>query len=303
MKPRIVAIGNANVDVTCFVTHIPEPDGDVFAESFHMGAGGSASNFAVASRKLGAEAYIVAVLGKDVLSEIYLSSLVRSGVNTDGLIRTADLPTGIVLILHEKGAQRRMITFRGANALLNEENLRKKEGLLKSCDLIHVTSVMRTSFKAVLQIVTGISWDPGIKIIHEMGTDVLKHLRYVRRLFVNQKEAQLITGESDPVRAARLLSKFSEEVVIKLGSRGAIACSGGKIFRERAFEVEVLDTTGAGDAFAAAYSISRLRGYDVKRSLVHANAVAALKITKIGAQEGVPSWDEVIDFLKRWNYG
>ncbi len=302
MRPQVVAVGNANVDITCFVTRIPEPDADVFAENFHVGAGGSAANFAVASKRLGAEAYVVAVLGRDLLSEIYLRSLRRSGVNTDGLIR-ADLPTGIVLILHEKGAQRRMITFRGANALLNEENLRKKENLLKSCDLVHVTSVMRTSLEAVLRIVKGISWDPGIKIIHEVGTDILRYLKDVRRLFVNLREAQLMTGESDPVRAAKFLARFSEEVVVKLGSQGAIACSKGKIFKERAFEVEVLDTTGAGDAFAAAYSISRLRGRDVREALVHANAVAALKITRIGAQEGLPSWDEVMDFLRRWNRG
>jgi len=286
---RVTAIGNANIDITLFLDEIPGYDEDVLAEDVVIGPGGSASNFAAASSHLGAETFLIACVGDDLFGDMFLNAMRAHNVSTEWMRRVDGERTGTVVVIQERGRQRRMVTMRGANSRLMAMDFSEFLPLLRSSDVVHVSSVDEEVVSRVLQVYSGISWDPGIKTVRKMGKRVKEYLPRVKRIFMNVREAELVFDEEEMKRASEKL-----DVILKMGSRGARAYIEGRIYEQRAVEARAVDTTGAGDVFDAAYTIAVLRGADVDSALKIANAAASIKITKKGTQSGLPSWEEAV---------
>lgn len=287
---RVTAIGNANIDITLFLDEMPGYDEDVFAEEIIFGPGGSASNFAAASSHLGAESFLIACVGDDLFGEVFLNGMKIHNVSTEWIKRVKGERTGTVVVIQERGKQRRMITMRGANSMLEMLDFSEFLPLLRSSDVVHVSSVNEEVVSRVLQAYKRISWDPGIKIIKKIGKGVKNYLPGVKRLFMNIREAELVFREEE-------IKRISEdvEVILKMGEKGARAYVKGELYEQRAVNARAVDTTGAGDVFDAAYTVAVLKGMDVDSSLKIANAAASIKITKKGTQSGLPSWEEAIN--------
>ncbi len=299
MIPLIASVGNANVDVTLTLDSIPGPDEEVISRGTLVSAGGSASNFAIACSRLGWPAAAAAVVGRDPLGDFYLSALREAGVLTNLVFRDPDLPTGLVIVMNEPGEQRRMILSPGANLRLGKDLISSISRELGMSEVVHVATGKFENALAVAELVEGpvSSWDPGFRVLSEAGRMALDLLPEYDRIFVNLKEARLLSGCSGPRDCLSSLVGPSE-VIIKLGEFGAMASIEGEVYESPGYAVEVVDTTGAGDVFDAAYTVARLRGEDPGPALDLANACAALSIGTPGASRGIPTWDEAVRYAE-----
>jgi sugar/nucleoside kinase (ribokinase family) len=114
-----------------------------------------------------------------------------------------------------------------------------------------------------------------------------------------EEHAYAVTHTNDPLKAVEKLSKDGYRTVgITLGSKGSIFKTEGKIVRQEAFKVKVVDTTGAGDVFHGAFAYGIVQGWDVQKTAEFASAVSALKCTKLGGRAGIPTLEEALTFIK-----
>ena len=291
----VLSVGHANVDLTLFVREIPAPDSDVRALATMIGSGGAASNFAIALSRMGEEVAVLAIVGDDLLGELYMRSMREAGVDVSHVKVVRGEITGLVTVINEVGKQRRMISTPGANARMTPDFIEEKREVIESAELVHVASLEVENAEAVARIRKDLSWDPGVKIAR-LGAERLREVfSSTRRLFVSRVEARVLTGEEDPRSAAEILSSMGpEEVVIKLGREGAASLISGEFMVVEALRPMVVDTTGAGDVFDAAYTVARRRGYSPESSLKLANSAAAIKLSRPGTTRGIPNWDEVV---------
>jgi sugar/nucleoside kinase (ribokinase family) len=119
-------------------------------------------------------------------------------------------------------------------------------------------------------------------------------------LFVNEEESRMLTGISDVLESAKVLNKAgARTIVVKLGAKGCMVLSNGEVFSAPAFEIDVLDTTGAGDCFAGGYLAAIQRGLSPKEAARVGNAVGALSVRRVGAVAGLLSWEETQEWMDR----
>ncbi len=291
---KFLAIGNANIDVSVFVDRIPDQDEAVDALAATMSAGGSASNFALAAARLGMDVSVIASVGDDSLGKIYLRTLEEGGVDTSQVKVAEGRRTGLVVILNVSGESRRMIESLGANEELSPMDIMNKGDLVRAADEVHMASVRIPIARAVLEVREGISWDPGLRILSKNRDDVWKLLPRVGKIFLNLKESELLSKEKDPREAAKKIAKEGpDEILIKMGPKGSLAWMEGEFYFVKAIPVNVVDTTGAGDVFAAAYLTARAKGFPPRKAIRLASAAAALTISRPGTAYGLPVWDEI----------
>lgn len=292
---RIVAVGNANVDLLVYVNELPEAGGRIEAKAFEKRPGGAASNFAVAVAKLGAKSAFLGCVGRDVDGDWLLRELEGAGVDVSCVERVSE-PTGVAFIFVDAKGERTMIVYRGANALLLQ--YLKGRGLPPS-DWVHAASVPPEvaveAFEAAKMMGARTSYDPGSTYVRSGWERLKEALKKVDVLFLNESEASALAcsagGGLEEVR------NLVQTVVVKRGSRGSMVWAGGTLFEAEAFKVDAVDTTGAGDVYDAAFVLATLWGFDCGDALTFANACAAVKVTRKGAQSG-PTLAEVSEFLR-----
>ncbi|MEM3831163.1 MAG: carbohydrate kinase family protein [Sulfolobales archaeon] len=295
----VVTVGHALVDIRIRVNSFPQPDQESTVLEQRWSAGGSAVNVAIGVKRLGLRSSIIAKVGFDNFGRIIVDELLREGVDTRGLRVSWDR-TGFTIVAINSSGEIVMYGFKGAAEELEPEDL--DEEVISRSKYMHIASLrIDTSLKAMSlarKYDVKISWDPG-RVLARRGLEELRRiLENTDIIMLTSAEAYYITGERDYERAAEILRSIGPQiVVIKLGAEGVYAVY--KDLRERvpAFRVDkVVDTTGAGDAFASGFLTALIRGFDLKRALLYANATAALKIRKLGSYE-VPSHNEVLNIL------
>ncbi len=297
---RIVAVGNANVDITVFLSEIPGPDEDVDADSVSLGVGGSASNFASTCALLGEKTSIVAVVGDDPLGSFYLEEMAQRGVDTRLIELRADSKTGFVIILNVAESQRRMIRYRGANLLLADDVLSERGEPLRSAEVVHTSSVRPAVVRTLIEMGLRLSWDPGWTAVSRYRGEVLELMEtgQILRAFLNEKELRVLTRLDDLREGAASIHEMGvEEVVVKRGEAGSAALAFRTWYEAPALRVRAVDTTGAGDVFDGAYTVARLRGLNLGEALRAANFAAGKTVEVPGAVKGLPSWSEIRSFL------
>lgn len=299
MSLEVVAVGRANIDVLLKVERLPAKNEHLMCQQGHVSFGGSAANFAAQSARLGVKTGLVCCVGDDVYGQLYLRELSRIGVDTDSILVLADQPTGVFVIATAPNDERIIMVEPGANRFLEKHVL--EEDYLARARTIHVAGGLPMTISKAAEIATTegmvLSLDPG-KTAETI--DYFSVLRHTDLLFVNEHELREYFKVEPTESEVRGLAKtFPGVVIVKMGSEGAIASDGFEFCTSRAFDVPVADTTGAGDAFAAGFLTSWTRLEKIEQALHMANAVAALKITKIGAQNGQPTLDEVAKLLNK----
>jgi ribokinase len=296
---EVVAVGRANVDVLLRVDKLPQKNEHLICQQGHVSFGGSAANFAAQSARLGVKTGLVCCVGDDLYGQMYLRELAQIGVDTSSILVLEDKPTGVFVIATASNDERIVMVDPGANRFLEKHVL--EEEYLAKARTIHVAGglPMTTSKAAEIATTEGLllSLDPGKTA---EAIDYFGILRRTDLLFVNEHELREYFKVEPTESAVRGLAKtFPGVVIVKMGSEGAIATDGFEFCSSQAFDVPVADTTGAGDAFAAGFLTAWTRLEKIEQALHMANAVAALKITKIGAQNGQPSLEEVARLLNK----
>ncbi|MGH8793065.1 MAG: carbohydrate kinase family protein, partial [Stackebrandtia sp.] len=271
MSGRLLVVGDVVTDVVAAPEGPLNPGTDVSAR-IRMRPGGSGANTAAWAARRGAETSLLARVGADGV-EWHSSSLSRAGVRPR--LRVADdHATAVLVALLDSHGERTMITDRGAGATLCLDDW--DEELLDSADLVHLSGYIwfappgrllaATILDAAARRGVPASVDPASTgFLTEYGPDQFsRDARSAALLLPNLDEARLLSGAEDPKSAARALSLRHGAAAVTLGDGGAIAARLGEIVAEvPAVDVEVVDTVGAGDAFAGGFLAARLAGADL----------------------------------------
>jgi ribokinase len=296
---EIVAIGRINVDIDMKVDKLPKVNEHVICETGRIAYGGSAANFATQSARLGAKTMLVSCVGDDEYGQLAVKEIAKTGVDTSCILVLEKHPTGIFVHTHDSKGERIVVAEPGANRFL-EKRVFEEENLLDA-QVVHVAGSFPMLTDRVTDLTTSngmiLSLDPG-----RAGLDLEydKILKRTDLLFLNQEELKDYFKINPSESALRAFAKtFPGIVVLKMGEKGSIATDGFEYCTSEVFEVPVIDTLGAGDAFAAGFVTAWMRSERIEQALNVANAVAALTITKTGAQNGQPTLDEAARLLRR----
>ena len=305
-SPETISLGDTSVDLIASVSQYPRWGGDSENSVLQRHPGGSATNFAVAMARLGISAGLISKVGSDETGEFLRDGLRREDVDVSHLKQEIGA-TGTIFVIVDKSAQRTMLSFRGVNVKLLPEEIPRE--YIAGSRLLHVSgySLIRapqcdaalTAIKYAKEANVRISLDPS-PLVHLAERKVLAEtLELVDVLLPNEAEAKYLSRKKNIRDAGRtLLEKGASIVAIKLGAKSCLVMSEHEEFRVPAFNVETIDTTGAGDAFNAGFSAGYLEGWDLKRSVDFANAAAALKTMKCGARNGLPRIGELEAFTQ-----
>jgi ribokinase len=297
----VIGMGALLLDRTASIDYFPKVDGETFVRSLEVRPGGSAANFAVACQRLGIKSGFVGMVGDDLEGNYLIEDLKKEGVDIAGVVSTKAYPTGQVYIALDREGKRMMFAYSGAANALSEEDINAKyiasSQFLHIADLKNVKPLIAAAKKAQ-DAETKVSLNPG-ELITVQGYDEIKDLLSNVDIFVSSRNEvnQVFRTENLEYAIRKVLKSGPEIAVITLGSEGCIAADSWEaLHRIAAFKTEVVDTTGAGDAFCAGLITMLVEGKGVIEAARFANAVAALKITKLGARS-LPTRKEVEEFL------
>jgi ribokinase len=294
---KIAVAGNINADITCWLSRPPLPGETLLAEEFELGPGGKAANAAVALARLGAQLLLIGSVGEDPLGSLVLAALEREGVASDGVVRHADALTGVASVFVAAHGENAIVTHLGANLSMSARELPDLEG----CGALLMTLGLP---RGVLLALAARARAAGARIVLDAtplrGLPLPAELLAVDVLSANRVEAEQLIGraieslDGDDVRSAcaELCALGAESAVLKLGKAGAVWMEGSRQGHVAAPEVEVVDPTGAGDAFMAALTLRLVAGMSLPAAVEFACLVGALSTTGRGAQGG---WTTLAD--------
>jgi ribokinase len=278
---RVICAGHVNWDVTLQVDRLPDPDGEACIADQYQSGGGSASNVAVALAGLAASPLLLGSVGRDEYGWLARRELDSAGVET-ALVET-DGETAVKYLVVDDAGELMMFGNDGANEAYAASDL--SSGQLSAADHLHLTSqrpetaaeLARAADEAGLTV----SFDPGRRLAHRAYDETVHRSDL---LFCNEREATLLREDG--------LADAVSTLVIKQGSGGATAFDGDREVSHPGFAVDPVDTTGAGDAFAAGFLVARADGDAIERALAVGNACGALAARTPGARVQV-EWRDV----------
>ncbi len=294
--PSVAVFGNVTLDVICFpVNDVPRYESIAFERAV-ISPGGCASNTAIGLAALGVPTLLVARVGDDEAGEMAQRYWQRAGVETRFVRRVADVGTAVSVGLVDREFQPRFVHTPGANAGLTVDDLDLPTLAEAGVRWLHVAG-----YFVLPGLLDGRLAD-ALAQAHSLGMrtslDVVRNIRMddpqARAVFWsclphldvwmgNAHEAQRLTGTEDPVAAAQALRAGGVRLVlVKLGAAGCRAEGEGFQGVVPAPRVDVVDTTGAGDAFAAGFIAATLRGADVEAACRAGNEAGARVVGRLG---------------------
>ncbi|MFL6208631.1 MAG: carbohydrate kinase family protein [Pyrinomonadaceae bacterium] len=298
-------IGELNIDmIATGLTEAPQMGGEILATDFQLALGSASAIFACGVAKLGHPVTFISQVGDDYFGKYCLAALRAAGVSTKNVSVEAKLKTGVSVALSTR-RDRALVTHPGAIATLRYEQLRLSR--LRGQSHLHMTSyflqhALRPSFAQIFRQVRRLglttSFDPNSDPARLWGDEIKEVLEQTDVLFLNESEALQITRTRRVRSALKLLGRTVPCVVIKLGPKGSIAIKDDEIVSARGFKVEALDTTGAGDSFAAGFVSAYLAGAPLTRCLQVGNACGALSTLKAGGTNGQPDIQGLKKFMR-----
>lgn len=303
-RPRIVVIGSSNMDLVVKSPRIPSVGETILGGDFLMIPGGKGANQAVAAAKLGADVCFVARLGDDLFGRQSLSNFVQEGVDTTYVVSTGEAPSGVALITVDAAGNNVIVVAPGANQLLSPEDVGKARSsiALSGAVVAQLEVPLETvEFAGRLANESGVTFVLDPAPAQKLSAEFLKT---VDVLTPNETEAQILTGlevtDEDSARAAAgsLLESGVKAVILTMGEKGFLLATNEAAEFVPAIEVDAVDATAAGDAFSGSLAVKLAEGKTLRDAAVFANHVAALSVTRMGAQSSMPTAAEVGSFIK-----
>ncbi len=297
----VVGIGNANIDIIMSVPHQAANDEKVLVNDLKELPGGGAANFIVGVTRQGHKGGFIGYVGNDFRGTVFKESLKKEGVDISHLKQSDKYSTGLALIINGLDGTHVLYSYRGANSLLSENDL--DFGYIRDSKVFHLSSIKPSLLIAAAEVRskvdTKLSVDPGRNIAKVNVKEYQKYLQEIDILFMNKLEFSAFTGlELTKEHVVKIAKKFSLVLSVQNGAKGSIISDGKRVWKIDAFDVKVVDTTGAGDAYSAGFISGYLRGFDIKTCGILGTATAAIKIQKLGGREGLPTLSELSNFLE-----
>ncbi len=293
-------VGSVNMDLVVRCSRFPAPGETLIGQSLRQIPGGKGANQAVAAARLGADVALVGRVGSDGFGQTLLAGLVSESINVEHVLISPEVSSGLAVISVDDCGQNCITVVPGANGCVTAADVVAAETVIADSDAVliqfeipgpAVVQTMELARKYSVRIVL----DPA-----PARSDVTDELLQADVLCPNETEAELLTGlkiESiDDALAAceRLRDRGARLSIVTLGSNGVVFCDGEQKARfVPPFSVNAVDTTAAGDAFAAALSVALADGRSPSDAIRFASAAGALATTRHGAQPAMPRRDDV----------
>ncbi len=277
-------------------------------EDVVLAPGGNSINTAIALARLGVSVRVAAAIGDDRFGQFLRDRVRAEGIDDEGLVTLPGAKTSTSIVLVEATGERRFLHLRGVSAFFSGQNL--DWGHVEGSRIFHYASAFaipafdETSLAPALRRARelgcltsmNICWDVRGRWL-KMVQPALAHTDFI---FPNREEGRQLTGESEPAAiAARLRGWGVKTVVVKLGAAGCYVESPQGSFTAPGFAVQPVDTTGAGDCFAAGFLAAICRGQSLPLCARYANAIGALATLGLGGADSAPTIGQLEDFLRQ----
>lgn len=300
---KICVLGSINVDLVAKTPRFPVPGETIIGSGFNTFPGGKGANQAVAVGRMGAFVYMLGMVGKDEFGAKMMIALESAGVKT-GAVEFADAATGVACIQINAEGQNSIVVCPGANAKVDRAYVDRWLSLIADCDIlllqleIPVDTVCYAIGKAFAMGKT-IILDPAPA--QSLPVEVLKQVTIITP---NELELLILSGrrefaQQDVLKGCKALAEMGCRTILnKAGKNGTYRFEDGVFTRYPTYEVHVLDTTAAGDAFNAGLACALSRNKQLSDAISIANAAGSLATTQIGAQSAMPTWAECKAFME-----
>lgn len=316
---KIIGMGNALVDVLVRIDddslleklHLPKGSMQLIQEDIlseirkytsgmkiHRSTGGSAGNTVCALAALGANPGFIGKVGQDETGAFFGDTLRQRGVNA--LLATCDLPSGIASTFISTDGERTFGTYLGAAATLRAEDLSRK--MFAGYNYLYIEGYLLQDHDLMLRAVQ-LAKEEGLQVCLDMASynvveaerDFFDQLivKYVDIVFANESEALAYTGKAPHEALEEIASKCSIAVV-KTGKEGSLVKKGAEVIQLLSCPVDnVLDTTGAGDFYAAGFMYGLTCGYSLEKCVQISTILATAVIQEVGTTLPAKKWDEI----------
>lgn len=286
-KPKITIIGSINMDLVTITDEVAMQGETVHGKDFQTLYGGKGANQAIAAARLGADVYMIGKVGDDDFGRGMLENFEAHGVDTGGIGIEKDTPSGIAnIIVSDK--DNRIIIISGANGKVDRAHVDRSVEIIRESDIVLV------QFEIPMETV-----EHAIDICRRENVPIIINPAPVTELEDAYFEASAYITPNEHERAKLFkmrddgLPGHHEKLITTQGPKGASYFKNGKEITLPPKSVEVVDTTGAGDTFNAAFAVAIAEGKDIETAINFANAAAGIAVGKIGAQNGMPKREEL----------
>ena len=298
---NICVIGSLNMDLVVNVDTMPKPGQTIIGSNFKEVPGGKGANQAVAMARLNGNVSMIGKVGEDGFGQTLINSLKNDKVDTT-YIQTSKGATGVALITVDKNAQNSIVVSPGANFEVKEDDIDNNIEAIKISDIVvlQLETPLNTIKYALnkakeLNKYTILNPAPAVKLDDEI-------IKNVDLLTPNETELEIISGvsietEEDIQKAAQIMiEKGVKELIVTLGSKGSLYINKEKSMFKKAYKVEAVDTTAAGDSYTGALAVALSQDKNIEDAMDFASKVGALSVLKEGAQSSLPTLEDVKNF-------
>ena len=301
---RALVIGSLNMDMTVKVEELPKLGETIFGDDFYESCGGKGANQAVAISKLGMETEMIGMVGKDSQGEKLIQNLNKYGIKLDNIIKSDDL-TGRAIITVDKKGDNNIIVIPGSNFKITKEYIQEKQDVIASSDVVILQNeipfeTVEFSLLKAKELGKITIFNPAPA--RQLSEKIFKNTDY---LILNETEMEEIfgIGINDKVYIGRIFHKKKEcgirNIILTLGDNGSVLFSeDDNIKKYDAYEVKAVDTTAAGDSFIGAFTMKICETGDADKAIKYATAVSAIVVTRQGAQDSIPTREEIEKFIE-----
>lgn len=292
----ILCLGITVLDRVQRVESLPTTGGKFVAKDYFEVGGGPAATAAVAVARMGHDVDFIGRVGSDGIADTMLSELAGYGVNVDKCVHIADASSAFSAVLVDDEGERMIINYQ-------DKSLSRDIAPLKTLD-----------FSDYQTVLTDVRWPEGAKFALEqakkhgipsvldadLSPDPITELvELADHIAFSEPGLEKFTGTSDPIEGLKLAQKQTKgKVYVTVGSKGCYWLEEGELKHQIGVKVDVVDTTGAGDVFHGAFAVAVCESMPAREAITFSNTVAALKCTKLGGREGIPTRTEVNDKLQ-----
>lgn len=289
-------MGLNSVDFLCVVPEFPAPDSKMEMLQFSKQGGGQVATAMVALSRWGVRTKYIGKVGEDELGQFSLHSIRQEGVDVSSVIMEPHATNQFATIIVDGASGERTILWNRDERLMYRQGELKKEEIC-SGRLLHLDG---HDVHAAIQSATwakeeGIPTVVDLDKVEPLTPELIKKIDFV---ITSSRFPTFFTGMSDPEKALVEMQRHSSGFICTtLGREGAMALIDRKILHLKGFEVNAVDTTGAGDVFHAGFIYGLLQNWEVSDILRFANGAAALKCRELGGRNGIPTLEKIQKFL------
>ena len=291
-RPRLTVLGSLNMDISVTVPRLPAPGATVLGSAAVFTPGGKGANQAVAAARLGADVRMTGCVGGDDFGRRLLAALREAGVDAAGVRVVDDVPTGLAMISVDRAGENLITVAPGANHEVGAADAATSVGAPYDA-LVISAEVPVPAIRAALARAQGTLCVLNLAPVPEQAAAIVAD--GVEWLVVNESEAGAVLGrpveglKDAAAAAAELVGAGARHAVVTAGAHGAaLAGPDGDPLTIEAFDVEAVDTVGAGDTFVGALAVTLAAGVPAAEAVRAAAAAGATAATRPGAQAGMP---------------